>query len=91
MIFKSLISEQELMMKIRLKCFSDLVSPESCNYKDSTIYELAEGQTVEDLIECAGINRDDVKIAFVNNRIVDFGTLLCEGDRVGLSPAVGGM
>ena len=78
-------------MKIKLKCFSALVNPDACDYKNSTVYEMAEGQTVEDLIERAGININDVKIAFVNNRIVEFGAVLAEGDRVGLSPAVGGM
>jgi len=34
---------------------------------------------------------NDVKIAFVNSRVVNFDTVLSEGDRVGLAPAVGGM
>jgi molybdopterin converting factor small subunit len=78
-------------MKVNLKCFSALVNPDTCDYRDSTLYDLAEGQTVEDLIHRAGIASDDVKIAFVNNRIVDLDTVLSDGDRVGLSPAVGGM
>ncbi len=78
-------------MNIRLKCFSALVNPDTCDYKDNTVYEMDERQTVEDLIERAGLNRDDVKIAFVNNRIVEFGAVLADGDRVGLNPAVGGM
>jgi len=78
-------------MKVNLKCFSTLVNSDTCGYKDSAVFDLAGGQTVEDLIHRAGISRDDVKIAFVNSRIVDFGTVLSAGDRVGLSPAVGGM
>lgn len=78
-------------MNIKLKCFSALVNPDTCDYKDNTVYEMDEGQTVEDLIDRAGLRRDDVKIAFVNNRIVEFGAVLVDGDRVGLSPAVGGM
>ncbi len=78
-------------MNIKLKCFSALVNPDTCDYKDSTVYEIDEGQTVEDLIDRAGLKRDDVKIAFANNRIVEFGAVLADGDRVGLSPAVGGM
>lgn len=78
-------------MKVDLKCFSTLVDSETCDYKDSTSYDLTEGQTVEDLFQRAGIAREDVKIAFVNSRIVDFDTVLSDGDRVGLSPAVGGM
>jgi molybdopterin converting factor small subunit len=78
-------------MKVDLKCFATLVSPESCNYKDSTSYDLNDGQTVADLMEHVGVASEDVKIAFVNSRRVDFDTVLSDGDRVGLAPAVGGM
>ncbi len=78
-------------MKINLKCFSTLVNIDTCDYKNSTEYDLAEGQTVEDLVQFAGIHREDVKIVFVNNRIVDFDAVLSSGDQVGLAPAVGGM
>ena len=78
-------------MKINLKCFSTLVNIDTCDYKNSTEYDLAEGQTVEDLVQFAGIPKEDVKIVFVNNRIVNFDTVLSGGDQVGLAPAVGGM
>ena len=78
-------------MKVNLKCFSTLVNPESCDFKESIAYDLAEGQTVEDLAQRAGIAKEEIKIAFVNSRVVDFDTVLSHGDRVGLSPAVGGM
>ena len=78
-------------MKVNLKCFSSLSDSDSCDYRNSTTYELEEGQTVNDLTSRAGIARDDVKIAFVNNRRSDFDTVLRDGDRVGLAPAVGGM
>ena len=78
-------------MKVNLKCFSTLVDIDACDYKDSTPYELTDGQTVQDLIDRTGIASEDVKIAFVNSRIVDLDMILSEGDQVGLSPAVGGM
>lgn len=78
-------------MKVDLKCFATLVSQDSCNYKDSTSYDLNDGQTVEDLMKHVGVASEDVKIAFVNSRRVDFDTVLSDGDRVGLAPAVGGM
>ena len=78
-------------MKINLKCFSTLVNIDTCDYKNSTEYDLAEGQTVEDLVQFAGIPKEDVKIVFVNTRIVNFDTILSGGDQVGLAPAVGGM
>lgn len=78
-------------MKIDLKCFATLVSTDTCDFKKSTTYGLDEGQTLQDLVERAGIARKDVKIAFVNSRAVDLNTVLFDGDRVGLAPAVGGM
>jgi len=78
-------------MKVDIKCFANLVNPHTCDFKQSMTYELNNGQTVQHLIERAGIAREDVKIAFVNSRVVDFDTVLSEGDRVGLAPALGGM
>ena len=78
-------------MKVNLKCFSKLVNAETCDYKDSTPYELDDGQSVEDLISRAGLAKEDVKIIFVNSRKTNFDTVLTDGDQVGLAPAVGGM
>ena len=78
-------------MKVDLKCFSNLADSASCSYEGSTAYELADGQTVADLADRAGIARDKLKIAFVNNRKSDFDTVLSDGDRVGLAPSTGGM
>ena len=78
-------------MKVNLKCFSSLANSDACDYENSESYQLADGQTVKDLVQHAGIAREDVKIAFVNNRKVDIDTVLADGDRVGLAPAVGGM
>ena len=78
-------------MKVNLKCFAKLVDEESCDYKDSTPYELTDGQTIQDLIKHAGLAAEDVKIAFVNSRKVELDTVLSDGDQVGLAPAVGGM
>ena len=78
-------------MKINLKCFSKLADPDTCDFRDSTEYELDDGQTVEALVERAGIDKKSVKIAFVNNKTVDLDTVLSEGDRIGLAPSVGGM
>jgi len=78
-------------MKVYLKCFAKLVDEDSCDYKDSTAYDLPDGQTVQDLIKRAGVDADNVKIAFVNSRIVELDTALSDGDQVGLAPAVGAM
>jgi molybdopterin converting factor small subunit len=78
-------------MKVNLKCFSTLVNPDTCDFKESTTYELGDGQTLKDLVQRAGIDGADVKIAFVNSRKVDLDTVLSDRDQVGLAPAVGGM
>ncbi|MDJ0915256.1 MAG: MoaD/ThiS family protein [Desulfobacterales bacterium] len=78
-------------MKVNLKCFATLVDPDSCDYKNSTAYELADGQTVNDLVQRAGIVKKDIKLTFVNGRKADFATVLSDGDNIGLAPAVGGM
>ena len=78
-------------MNVDLKCFATLVNENSCDFKNSQPYHLTEGQTVGDLVDKAGIEKKDVKVAFVNSKIVEFDTVLTDGDRVGLAPAVGGM
>lgn len=78
-------------MDIHLKCFATLVNPNTCSFTESTVYQLDAGQTVGDLLKRAGIPADDVKVVFVNGRIVDLAAELNAGDRVGLAPAVGGM
>ena len=78
-------------MKVALKCFSKLDNPETCDFKKSTTYELDDGQTLRDLVQRAGIDGEDVKMAFVNSRKVDLDTVLTDRDQVGLAPAAGGM
>ena len=78
-------------MRVNLKCFASLVNLDKCNYKNSTEYQLDDGQTIGDLLRFAEISKKDVKIAFVNSRVADFDTVLSDGDQVGLAPAVGGM
>jgi molybdopterin converting factor small subunit len=78
-------------MRVNLKCFSNLADPDTCDFRDSTEYELNNGQTVEALVERAGIDKNSVKIAFLNNKIVDLDTVLSDGDKIGLAPSVGGM
>jgi molybdopterin synthase sulfur carrier subunit len=82
---------EEKAMKVNLKCFSNLADPNTCDFRDSTEYELKDGQTVEALVERAGIDKNSVKIAFLNNKTVGLDTVLSEGDRIGLAPSVGGM
>jgi molybdopterin converting factor small subunit len=82
---------EEIVMKVNLKCFSKLADPDKCDFRDSTEYELKDGQTVEALVERAGIDKDSIKIAFLNNKTVGLDTVLSDGDKIGLAPSVGGM
>ena len=81
----------EDIVKVNLKCFSALATPDACDYKNSTSYDLDDGQTVEDLVDRAGVDKENVKIAFLNNKIVEFDTVLSDGDQIGPAPSVGGM
>ena len=78
-------------MKVDVKCFATLANDGTCDYKQSTAYELEDGQTVADLAASAGIADENIKITFVNGRHADRGTVLAHGDRVGFVPPVGGM
>lgn len=78
-------------MKVNLKCFAKLSRDSQCDYRESTSYEIREGERVCDLAARADILPKDVEIAFVNNRVVNLETVLSDGDNVGLAPAVGGM
>jgi molybdopterin converting factor small subunit len=42
-------------------------------------------------VNCAGIAKDNIKIAFINNKIVGLDTVLSDDDRIGLAPSVGGI
>jgi molybdopterin converting factor small subunit len=78
-------------MKVNVKCFATLADAETCDYKDSTEYSIAEGDTVDSLIDRLNLAKEEIKIAFQNNKVVDFKTPLKDGDQIGFAPAVGGM
>ncbi|MGM0656749.1 MAG: MoaD/ThiS family protein [Thermodesulfobacteriota bacterium] len=78
-------------MKVQLKCFATLAEGDVCDFRDSVQNEITEGETVNALVERLGLPRKDVKVIFVNNKVAGFDTVLKDGDRVALSPPVGGM
>jgi molybdopterin converting factor small subunit len=78
-------------MKVKVKCFATLADADTCDYKDSIEYEVSEGDTVDNLVDRLSIAREEVKIVFRNNKVVDFNTPLAEGDQLGFAPAVGAM
>ena len=63
-------------MKVELKCFASLANTETCDFKESTTYELEDSETIDSLIQQAGLKSGEVSIAFVNNQIVGFDAVL---------------
>ena len=57
---------------------------------DADRYSIEAGSSVERLIETLQIPMDQVKLMFRNGVKCGLGTLLKEGDRVGIFPPVGG-
>ena len=66
--YKILSLKYENIVRVILKCFSKLADSDKCDFRDSTEYELNDGQTVKAPVESAGIDKKSVKIAFVNNK-----------------------
>jgi len=78
-------------MKVEVKCFAMLSDAEGCNFAGSMPCEVAEGQTVADLMNTLGVDPAAVNLIFVNGRRRQPDAVLAEGDRVALAPAVFGM
>ena len=78
-------------MKVKVKCFATLADADACDYRDSLEYELSEGDTVDSLVSLLDMQKEEIKIIFRNNKVVDFDTPLKDGDQVGFAPAVGAM
>ncbi|NCC24176.1 MAG: MoaD/ThiS family protein [Deltaproteobacteria bacterium] len=74
-------------MKIQLKLFATLATfrPDSAQ-----CYELPDGSTVEDLIATLGIPEKEVHLIFIDNAHAERETVIKDGARVALFPAVGG-
>ena len=73
-------------MKVRLKCFAKLSEGDACDFTGSNEQDISQGETVGSLIARLGFNQEEVKVIFLNGRIVDFDAVLHDGDQVGLAP-----
>ena len=78
-------------MNVSVKCFAQLARDAVCDHSGGTPHDLRAGATVNDLIDKLGLPREQIKLVFVNSRIVPAETTLNEGDQVALAPATGGM
>lgn len=74
-------------MIITLKSFATLhkYMPENPD-----AFEVADGITMQELLELIGLPDDQVKLTFINGAHVSRDATISDGDRVGLFPAVGG-
>lgn len=74
-------------MHISVRCFAQLVTNQPENPEH---FPVADGETVGRVMERLGLPETEVKLIFVNGVKAGTGTLLRDGDRLGLFPAVGG-
>ncbi len=72
---------------ISVKCFATLAEYQPA---DPELVTVPEGATAGDVIDQLAVPREEVQIIFVNSRHAKPETVLQEGDKVGLFPAVGG-
>ncbi len=74
-------------MTITLLCYATFAakSPE-----DAENFPIKESETVSAVLDRVGIPIEEVKIVFINGVSSKFDTILSDGDRVGVFPAVGG-
>lgn len=78
-------------MNISLKCFGQLAKSGVCDYRADLPHDLPAGTRAADLIGRLGFRDEEIKLVYVNHRIVARDTPLHDGDRVALAPPSGGM
>ena len=78
-------------MNIKVKCFADLAERFDCDFRSPRNVGFCGGATVANVTGAFGIDVNDVKIVFVNGKIVGMNHILNDGDRVTLVPSSGGM
>lgn len=73
-------------MQLEVKCFATL----SDFTPEGGVMNVEDGITIRQVLEILGVQEDDVKIMFINGKHEALDSVLEEGDRLGLFPAVGG-
>lgn len=73
-------------MMIEVLCFATLAD----HTPPGKRMEAAEGMTMGELLPLLDLKEEDVKILFINGMHVDLESVIQDGDRVGIFPAVGG-
>lgn len=72
---------------IGIKLFASL---QAFSPAEASSFPISAGHTVEDVLEALQVPLEAVKLIFVNGVKADLDTVLKNGDRVGVFPAVGG-
>lgn len=73
-------------MRLEIKCFASL----ACHAPQGGFLVVPEGSTVGEVIHTLSVVPEEVKIIFINGVHAESASLLHDGDRLGLVPAVGG-
>ncbi|MEW6188465.1 MAG: MoaD/ThiS family protein [Thermodesulfobacteriota bacterium] len=79
-------------MKIQLNLFASLTKylPDSETAGFSNLMEIAEGTTIEVLMDQLNIPREQPKIIFLNGIHAEVTRILNDGDRLGIFPPLAG-
>ena len=87
-------------MQISVKLYATLVRlvpdrvseryPGGLRAGDPLSVELADGSTLDDLIETLGLPPEKVRVTFVNGRAQSRDYCIVPGDEIGIFPPVGG-
>ena len=73
-------------MRINIKLYATLRDGRF----DRKILEFPEDTTVFDIINTLNIKEKEAAIIFINNKHVEFNTVLAEGDTLAVFPPIGG-
>ncbi|GAU08007.1 thiamine biosynthesis protein ThiS [Desulfoplanes formicivorans] len=74
-------------MRIEVQCFATLAS----HTPQGGSMDVVEGTTIEKLIEMLNIDKNEVRLVFVNGKNqADWSFRIHPGDRIGIFPPVGG-
>lgn len=73
-------------MRLEIKCFASL----ACHAPQSGFLDMPEASSVQNVMHTLAMQPEDVKIIFINGIHAAPESLLKDGDRLGLVPAVGG-
>jgi molybdopterin converting factor small subunit len=76
-----------MKIMIELKLYATLQSYAPAN---AARYDVETGTSIEKIVEELNIPKDQIKLLFCNGVKCELGTILRDGDRIGLFPPVGG-